>query len=276
MKGFILFLSLVVLPAFSAVHSAAVVLYRTNRSVTVYDYRVANVGHPVAVVNAEEPRPSRVVWVLHGYKPKGDPYKQSPFVIIKKWELEKAAVRNKWVFILPDMGPTVYSRKPLSKNSLSDIDWLHNAFSELGEKYGSNGAPVFLIGISTGVEGAVKLSALSQPTVPVIALSGTFDLFSVPEKSGEYKLHRKAFGPRASVWTNENPMQLFTDGRRYTIYLFCEERSLFYDQALLLGSSGMKNVEVRNYLRLGKDRGHNWDFWGDPAVVKTVFGIIGK
>lgn len=279
MRKVLLFLPFFVFAAFTAMPAmpadGAVLLFNTNRSTAVFEYRVGPDKKKVVVVNGSQKNPARTVWIFHGYKPKGDPYRQSPFVFIRNWGLEKIATKNKWIFFLPDMGTSLYARTS-SGSALPDMDWLHNAFSEMNGPYGKSGVPVIFIGVSTGVEGAVKLSAMMQPTVPVIALSGTFDLFSVPPGSGEYKLHRKAFGAKASVWSNENPLNAMSDGRRYTIYLFCEERSIYYDQALLLGSSGIRNIEVKNHLGLGKGFGHNWDFWGDPAVVKAVFGIIGK
>lgn len=278
MKIFLIFSALIAFLPVPFLYSAdgPVLLFRTNRVTSVYEFQVNDNKKRMAVVNGNEKEPVRTVWVLHGYKPKGDPYLQSPFIIIKKWGLEKTALKNKWIVFLPDMGASLYARSGRTRNSVSDMDWLQNAFSEFGGKYREQNIPLILIGISTGVEGAVKLSALMQQPAPVIALSGTFDLFSLPADSGEYRIHRKAFGVKPSAWTNENPMTVLSDGRHYSVSLFCEERSLFYDQAVLLGSAGLKNVEIRNFLHLGKDRRHNWDFWGDTNVVKAVMGIIGK
>ena len=260
------FLLLSVTDAFSAAGKSP---QKSGRGTEVREFVLGKNKKKIVIVNAGENNPRRLVWLFSGYRPKGDPYKQSPSVFIKKWDLEKTALKNKWVFVIPDMGTSLYARN----GKVSDLDWLHNAYVELAEKYP---AKPYFIGVSTGVEGAVKLTALLEPSVPVIALSGTYDLFHLPADSGEYRLHRKTLGVKPSVWTNENPMYAFLDGRRYTVYLFCEEKSVYYEQALILGSAGFRNVEIINHLGLGKGKGHNWDFWGDPEVVKTVMGIIGK
>lgn len=218
--------------------------------------------------------PERTVWIFTGYKPAGDPYLQSPGIFAKKWDLENLSAKTRTVFFIPDMGTSVYRLTKKNTGEITDVDWLKAAYDKFRSAIRSK--KILLIGVSTGAEGAVKFASTLDDVPPVVAISGTYDLFSLPENGGEYRLHQREYGRDPAVWTNENPLFLLRKNAPGKVYLFCEEKSQYFMQAVSLSTAQIPGMTVSNFLYLGKGRRHDWDFWGDRRVVKAVAAIVGK
>ena len=136
---------------------------------------------PLRIVNYSGGKAPRMVWILHGYKPAGDPYMQDPDIIIRKWDLAGISLRLNAVFFLPDMGTTVYP--------MSDIEDIYQVFLYYKELTAPEG--VVLTGISTGSEGAVKFASLCGSDAGLVCISGTFDLAGLDPSTGEFRIHKR-------------------------------------------------------------------------------------
>ncbi len=222
-------------------------------------------------VNLKEQKPSKIIWIFHGYKPEGDPYHQHPEIIIRNWDLTHLASIYHLIFILPDMGKTIY---PLSaENSpVSDVRFLADIFNSFNTKPPE--APVIFAGISTGVEGAIKLASICSNVTTLLCLSGTYDYSIIPEESGEYKIHQEIFDNSSLLWKNENPVEILSKLKKTTLFIYCEENSQFNNQARNLIISHLTNIILKGDLNIGKGFKHGWDFWKSPAVLSNITAVF--
>ena len=225
----------------------------------------------IFIVNYKEKEPEKIVWIFHGYEPANDIYLQAPSYFIKNWNLEDFAESNKIVFILPEMGTSLY----LS----NDIEFLQEISKSILTNY-PDVIPVVFIGISTGVEGAIKFSPFTKGLESIIAVSGTYNLLSLPKNSGEYLLHQKVFKNDQFLWINENPLTIMKKGKKLMLYLFSEENSIYFKQAEEIKTAGLTgiltNLEITDFFSLGNGYSHGWDFWSNNSVLKKIHEIITK
>ena len=270
-------------PAVMAADAALLVdakkIYTAN-NVTVYDFSVAIDGSvnkkKIFIVNDGIKDPKKFIWIFPGYKPAGDPYAQSPRIFIENWKMIQLCIKNGYVCIVPDMGTSMYEMAGMmDEHTVTDMHWLKEAYKHYIFNDFRN-APVIIAGVSTGAEGAVKFSSVIQNVESIIGMSGTYDFFSLPQSSGEYKIHQRVFGDNAGVWRDENPVEILKRSVRMKFYLFCESKSMYFSQAQLLKSQRIANIDVVDYLALGKGKSHNWDFWGSAPVIKTLHEIFLK
>ena len=220
---------------------------------------------PLRIVNLNGEKALRMVWILHGYKPAGDPYMQDPDIIIRKWGLPGISRRLHAVFFLPDMGTTVYP--------MSDIEDIYQIFLYYKELIAPEG--VILTGISTGSEGAVKFASLCGSKVCLVCISGTFDLAGLNQSAGEFRIHEKVF-KTPQDWKNENPLEILRNMKGNKVYVFSEENSIFHGQAVNLIKTGLTNIDIIDRTALGKGFSHNWDFWKSPALYSNLLLIFNR
>jgi hypothetical protein len=281
-RYFILLIAAGFIFVLSSISYAAISIdYRkTNSSggIAVYDLSVSVEGSSnkkkVSIINDGLAYPKKVIWLFHGYKPEGDPYSQSPRIFIEKWHLVKLCRENDYICVAPDMGTSLYSVAGLANDEkITDMRWLKEAYNRIIFRKFKD-LPAVLVGVSTGVEGAIKFSPLIQNVESIVALSGTYDFFALSENSGEYRIHKYAFGTDINVWRAENPVEMLKHLVRIRLFLLCESGSIYKQQADIVKDLRLANIDVVDLLPLGKGYSHNWNFWGNKAVVKNLHEII--
>ena len=242
--------------------------------ITIREAR-AESARELTIVNSSEKNPKKVVWIFHGFKPKGDSYQQGAGFFIRNWMLSQLAIEEKLVVIIPDLDDGIFALRPQAGPGIPVIRWLDflNRQKILPE-YGN--APVILIGVSSGAESAMKFYQTSGQAESMILLSGTYDLFSLPKDSGEYNLHKIYLNPDPTGWTAENPVDFLKDSPGCPIYLFSEEKSIFQAQALCFLELCPKQFTVTHFLELGTGFTHSWKFWANPPVQKEIRNILTK
>jgi hypothetical protein len=233
-----------------------------------------SVSRKAYILNGKAVKPQKFVWLFPGFKPEGDPYRQAPSYFINNWGLSEFCKKNNFVCIIPDMGASMY---PLNeyKNSekVSDMFFLKELYNEIIFNRHKD-APLVIIGVSTGVEGAVKFSTLVSNVESIIGISGTYDYYSIPKASGEYRIHEYALGKDSTLWRGENPVEILRKSVRLKLYLFCESNSIYFSQARMIANEKMSNIDIVNHLDIGKGYSHNWDFWGNDRIVRSLYLIM--
>lgn len=230
----------------------------------------------VYLVNSDIKEPKKIIWLFHGYKPQGDPYRQSPKIFIENWGLINFCKANDFMLVAPDMGTSLYPLSDVNDATrISDIRYLKELHNELVFNVHRN-VPTVLIGVSTGVEGAIKFSTLLENVDSIVALSGTYNFFSLPEDSGEYKMHERLFGDNIHRWYPENPTEILRHSVRLRLYLFCEQNSIYHTQTLELIDMKLPNLDIEEYLDLGKGFSHSWKFWGNKKTTDAIHAILKK
>lgn len=207
------------------------------------------------------------MWIFSGFINQRDSYKQHPSNIIKFWQLEKWSRENEILFLIVAATNFIY---PLydSEGNLSDwIVRLDNLRKNLaGEKE-------YFIGISTGVEGAIKFSYFYKKA-SIIALSGTFDYNSLDKSSGEYKIHLKEFGYNIERWNKENPLNILSEFQNATLYLFCEKNSIYSKEQKIVLNANLTNLTIKTVILDEENTYHNWQFWANEKVLSNIKTII--
>ncbi len=203
-----------------------------------------------------------IIWIFPGYINEKDSFRQHPDIIFSKWKLGRYT--NSLV-IIPYIPLTIY---PLyeTNNLASWLKELEDLRSTL------NSEKEIFIGISSGVEGAIKFNYFRKYG-NFIFISGTFDYFSIPKNSGEYKIHEKFFGNNIGCWKKENPLYIL-EGYRGEAYIFCEKNSIFYKQNLLLLKSKFNSFKIYPIIIGLENSYHNWDFWGSEKVISEIDLVI--
>ncbi len=227
---------------------------------------------PLYIVNSGEKDARNLVLILHGYKPAGDPYRQDPVIIISNWGLAELAPAVHDVFLLPDMGKTVYPLYKQGCGAPSDTAVLKDIFIYFGRKFA--GAGIIFAGISTGAEGAVKIASCFGGPLKAVCLSGTFDYTLLKPQEGEYRIHEEFFGTNKDVWERENPLTVLKTMKKKELYIFSEENSIYDAQAGALIDAGLANIAVLDKRNLGKGFNHSWKFWKSRAVLSELSSIF--
>lgn len=207
--------------------------------------------------------PELLLWIFHGYKPDGDPYKQSPELFIKNLGLKELSSWNNALVVIVDSGISLYSYSP--ESGLPELQIYCAVYDKLIKQY--DAMPVILAGISSGAEGAVKFAPFVINLKSLICLSGTYNFDSLPLDSSEYKIHLKEYGSK-SEWEYEQPVRILPL-LKCKIILLSEEKSIYRAQARDASRvSGIKKIEFIE--SIGKGKSHDWDFWGSEEVKKII------
>ncbi len=222
-------------------------------------------------------KPELMLWLFHGYKPEGDPYKQAPEIFIKNMDLKELSSWHNALVVIVDSGASLYAYNPDS--GLPELQIYCGIYDKLIKQYGI--LPAVLAGVSSGAEGAVKFAPFVQKLYSLLCISGTYDFNSLAadssesKDSGEYKIHLKEYGS-AGDWKYEEPIRILPV-LKCNIILLSEEDLIYRAQAetaaRVLGivsgkGSGTRKIEfIRN---IGKGKSHDWYFWGSEEVKKIL------
>jgi hypothetical protein len=207
----------------------------------------------------------RLVVILPGYTPPGDPYQQRPSHFASKWPLQQWADSKKTAFLVVNVGATLYPREVVRS--------LERRILRI-----CGGKKLMLIGVSTGVEGLCKLMAHSSLDIKLaVGISGTYDLFSLPPGSGEYGIHAKEWGERSEAWKAHDPSCLLSvpiRSRKIPMHLFSEEKSIYRDQMDLFLQKKPAGVRLFPHPQCGMGLGHNWDFWASSCLIRQLSVLV--
>ncbi len=210
--------------------------------------------------------PHQIVIILGGYTPSGDPYKQMPSEFLEKWKLRDRLLWLRSDILIVNCGTSIYT--------IPDTKALA---AYLGNKV-FPGQEIVLIGVSTGVEGIIKVVPYFKNKVKkLICISGTYDLFSLDPKGREYKIHSVVLGAKPDVWKLNNPLSIMEkmDARGFPkIYAFSEEKSVYMQQLMILKKRCPKKIALKINVEPGKSYMHNWDFWSSESLVSAVMDNI--
>jgi hypothetical protein len=207
--------------------------------------------------------PEMLLWLFHGYKPDGDPYKQSPDIFIKNMKLRELSSWHNALVVIVDSGTSLYPYNPDS--GVSELQIYCALYDKFTKQYGA--LPAILIGVSSGAEGAVKFAPFVKNLNSLIGISGTYNFNSLEAGSGEYKIHLKEYGSPAE-WEYDQPVKIFP-ALKCSIILLSEENSIYRSQAAEASHiPGIKKIEFTE--GIGKGKSHDWDFWGSAEVKKII------
>jgi hypothetical protein len=208
-------------------------------------------------------KPEILLWLFHGYKPDGDPYKQSPEIFIKNLGLQELSSWHNALVVIVDSGESLYSYLP--ENGIPELQIYSSIYDKLIKQFGT--LPAILVGVSSGTEGAVKFAPFVQKLNSIIGISGTYNFNSLAADSGEYKIHIKEYGSAAD-WEFEQPVKMLP-ALKCKIVLLSEEKSIYRAQASEASKTpGIKKAEFIE--AIGKGKSHDWDFWGSEEVKKIL------
>lgn len=223
----------------------------------------------VYLVGAGNVIPERIVYIFHGYKPKGDPFRQSPAYFIRNWNLDERAAKHSVLFVIPDNEDSVYPVTQAERPG-SDLWMLARLREKIATEFHAKKSPL-VIGFSAGVEGAIKFSLMND-IHEIMAISGNYNLFDLP--AGERAFHERVFGKGLGLLQKENPIDLLKGSGR-TIYLFCEEKNAVnVRQAETLVSSSISGVSIIDFRALGKGFSHDWTFLTSRGILDQLDTIV--
>jgi hypothetical protein len=207
--------------------------------------------------------PELLLWIFHGYKPDGDTYKQSPEIFIKNLGLNELSSWYNALVVIVDSGTSLYSY--YTDNGLPELQIYCAIYDKLTKQYGA--LPAILTGVSSGAEGAVKFAPFVNNLKSLICISGTYNFNTLPMESGEYNIHLKEYSSKTE-WEYEQPVRIFPV-LKCNIVLLSEEKSIYRAQAIEASHvSSIKKIEFIE--SIGKDKSHDWNFWGSPEVKKIL------
>ncbi|MBN2400971.1 MAG: hypothetical protein JXN64_01085 [Spirochaetes bacterium] len=207
--------------------------------------------------------PEMLLWFFHGYKPEGDPHKQSPEIFIKNMGLKELSSWHNALIVIVDSGTSLYWYNPDS--GIPELQLYCTIYDRLAKQYGT--LPAIVAGVSSGAEGAVKFAPFVSKLKSLICISGTYNFDSLMPKSNEYKIHLKEYGS-AAEWEYEQPLRIFPV-LRCRVIMLSEEKSIYRSQAAEANRVlKMKNLEFIE--AIGKGKSHDWDFWGSEEVKKII------
>jgi hypothetical protein len=207
--------------------------------------------------------PEMLLWFFHGYKPDGDPYKQSPEIFIKNLGLKELSSWHNALVVIVDSGESLYSYNP--ENGFPELQIYCGIYEKLAKQYGT--LPAVLTGISSGAEGAVKFAPFVRKLNALIGISGTYNFDALATDSGEYKIHLKGYGS-AGEWEFEQPVRLLPV-LKCKIVLLSEEKSIYRQQASAAAYIRAK-TKIEFIEDIGKGKSHDWEFWGSDEVKSII------
>lgn len=151
-----------------------------------------------------------LVLALHGWN-------HSPKRFIEKSTLAEEADRHGFAVAIPDTGKTIFETALYGENrakwdKFAGAPWVSDVILPLLRTrfgLGVEAAKTAVVGYSTGGRGAVFLAARYGGFAYVGSVSGTYDLMSLDDKTGEYKIHAVVYGKRSDAgkvgrWTEDN------------------------------------------------------------------------
>ncbi len=190
--------------------------------------------------------------------------------------LTEYADKHHFVLVCPDMGTTIYESEyyPFTKRKWSTIPGLYfvdkvilpyvkRNYSIIEDRKGSG-----VLGYSTGGRGAVLLAEKYGEFSAVVGLSGTYNLFTLPVGTGEYKIHRNIFGKRVQnteAWKKDdcsNP-DLMKNLDDTSLLLIHGEKDPVVSsiQSSKFASTLKKQYNHDVKLIVDMDGKHDWKFW---------------
>jgi len=177
---------------------------------------------------------------------------------------------------LPEMHTTVYA-SAFFPETRADKKWCGPSCSVAGSPWmgevvlpylaASVGPVQGLFGLSTGGRGAVLLPqhypGLGIPRV--CSMSGTFDLFSLDPKTGEYRIHAVVYGERADHpgrWRADDSLVLVDRLRAVEVLLIhgSQDRDVPPQQSAVMAAA-LTRLNAAVGLVLVDDGGHDWTLW---------------
>ncbi len=208
-----------------------------------------------------------LVIALHGWG-------HTPELYRKLGALDRWAEDLGVVMAVPAMGKTVYESAyyPESRNVWGKVPgsrWVGEVllpFMRSHYRVSSDRRQTAIVGYSTGGRGAL-LIAQAYPEIGFAgSLSGTYDLFILPVRSGEYRIHAAVYGPRerfAQRWRSDNVVEPSRIERLEGTRVFASHASndpvVDADQLAAL-QRALANRADTAQLRFVPG-GHDWAFW---------------
>jgi hypothetical protein len=218
-----------------------------------------------------------VVWVLPGYSPPGDPYRQQPAEVARRWNLPGLAAETGALFVLPSPDHLL---PRLAAGPGGDRIWFRSLRGEISRRH--PGLPEEGVGISSGAESLLAWALAEGGFGRLLLLSGTYDYGLLDPAGGEHRIHRRSFGEDPAAWRGEEPVTIIrslgADAARTTpaLWVAAEERSACQGQAgRLLEVAAAGGLRVRDLRPLGRGLGHDWGFWASPAVRLLLARVAG-
>jgi S-formylglutathione hydrolase FrmB len=151
-----------------------------------------------------------LVLALHGWD-------HSPKLFIEKSTLAEQADRFGFVVAIPDTGRTIfetslYGERLKKWGKFAGAPWIRDVilpYLRTHHHVGLEPRKTAVIGYSTGGRGACLLAALYGGFGYVGSVSGTYDLMTLDEKIGEYRIHEVVYGKRSDPkkvgrWQKDN------------------------------------------------------------------------
>ncbi len=218
-----------------------------------------------SIILPEKGNPKKWVVVLCGYTPAGDPYQQFPAHFVKNWKIKELSDKHQLAFYIINSGESFYDKK-----------YVGILVDKIVKK--TENKKVILIGVSTGVEGIIKLwTGIAKKVSCMIGISGTYDLFSLPKESGEYRIHAKVWGARDERWKEDNPadiMQRCSQRGKTCFYLFSEYHSIYYGQMKSISEKRFNCISLIPDFNVGKEMQHDWNFWKHEDLLLNIERIF--
>lgn len=227
---------------------------------------------------------------LSVYKPVGyDNKKNYPcLIVLPGWagkcseyenntQIVKLANQYGFILVMVEMNTTIYESKyypeTASKWSSGEIPggrWINEVilpFLKDKRYYKIDSSKIGILGISTGGRGAVLLCQKYNDFVACASLSGTFDLFTLDDNSGEYKIHfnvygsREEFKERWEIDNSSNP-ELLKKLKYKKIFLVhgAKDNAVPVEQSRSF-SKLCKQKGIKCDYKEDKDFGHGWGLW---------------
>lgn len=220
-----------------------------------------------------------LVVALHGWN-------HSPALFRDKGDLARHADAHQVVIAVPKMVKSIYETDlhGSKKTGLAMpgtpwvgevvLPWLRQRFAVYGDR-----AHTAVIGYSTGGRGAVLLAAIYPEFAFAGSLSGTFDLFALQPKEGEYKIHAAVYGPRkkhADDWRADDIVTRRLDnlvGTRLFVGHGAGDKSVNPNQLAALQKAIAGKPIVADFV-LVPGAVHDWAYW--TSQWDAVFAAMDK
>ncbi len=136
-----------------------------------------------------------------------------------------------------------------------------------------------LLGYSTGGRGALVVAARWPEFAFAASLSGTYDLAALDDRTGEYRIHERVFGPRGAFperWRDEEiPLAGLAGTRVWLAHGALDEVVPAEQQAVAAGA--LRRSRPRPAARTVAGQAHTEAFWRAelPGLVEALARAVG-